>query len=65
MTENEIYHIENWGKLKEKATNQTGSVLAIFEEKISKIIKASSVVEEIASSMPQYEGKRSAMYRRK
>ena len=31
MTKDEIYHKENWEKLKEKATN-SGSVLAMFEE---------------------------------
>ncbi len=65
MTENEICKIRNWEKLKTKATNQSGSVQAMFEQETLNLAKSGNSIEEIANSMPQYEEKRSSMYRRK
>ena len=65
MAETEICKIKNWEKLKTKATNQSGSVQAMFEQETLNLAKSGNSIEEIANSMPQYEEKRSSMYRRK
>ena len=49
----------------ESAVKESGSIMKMFEDQTIKLAKDGMNLDEIARSMPQYETKRSAIYRKK
>ena len=58
-SEIELNKIKNWENLKNKAVNQSGSVMSMFEQEEIRLAKEGIAIDEIATTMPQYEEKRS------